>query len=92
MRGQKQLIDERCSFSRKNAGAIGHQDKKKYYNLSVTCYTKSNKKCITGTSLCRGPGFKGSILGQGTRSHEDMGMKTWHRLKKINHRYKYKTI
>ena len=66
--------------------------KKKYYNLSVTCYTKSNKKCITGTSLCRGPGFKGSILGQGTRSHEDMGMKTWHRLKKTDHRYKYKTI
>ena len=66
--------------------------KKKYYNLSVTCYTKSNKKCITGTSLCRGPGFKGSILGQGTRSHEDMRMKTWHRLKKIDHRYKYKTI
>ena len=66
MKGQKQLIDERCSFSRNDAGATGHQKTKKKkdknktkqnYNLRVTCYTKSNKKCITGISLCRGPGF-----------------------------------
>ena len=75
MKGQKQLIDERCSFSRNDAGATGHQKTKKKktktkQNKTITYVSHVIQKVIK--NVLQGfpcAGGLGSILGQGTRSH-----------------------
>ena len=70
MKGQKQLLDERCSFSRNDAGAIGPQKTKKKKKNTKTYMShviqKVIKNVLQGFSCAGG---LGSILGQGTRSH-----------------------